>query len=207
MIKVSALTVKKLQEGVFEDNLPEFYQLKDVIENNAWHNNDVVFTHVLKVLEKLEEILTQVGAKINSYLAQKVDRNTRRDLLYLATVFHDIAKPETIEEKEGTTLCPGHEKAGAIKVQPILDTFNLSKKEQGLVTKIIEHHSIVHEILGLEMDELHRQLADFKQRFFDIYLELVLLGMADTSGSQLQENNPKEFLTRLDLYRKVLEEY
>ena len=110
MIKVSAINIKKLKDGEFKKELPEFYELKDVVENNAWHNDDVVFTHTLAVLKKLGEITKRANNKINSYLSQKVDGNTRGQLLFLATLFHDIAKPETFASEEGSTLCPDHER-------------------------------------------------------------------------------------------------
>jgi len=110
MIKVSAISIKKLRDGEFKKELPEFYELKDVVENNAWHNDDVVFTYTLAVLKKLEGITKRANNKINSYLSQKVDGNTRGQLLFLATLFHDIAKPETFASEEGSTLCPDHER-------------------------------------------------------------------------------------------------
>jgi len=65
MIKVSAINIKKLKDGEFKKELPEFYELKDVVENNAWHNDDIVFTHALMVLKKLGEITKRTSKKIN----------------------------------------------------------------------------------------------------------------------------------------------
>ena len=96
---------------------------------------------------------------------------------------------------------------GAKKVKPILNRFDLSEKEKEVVRKIVKHHDLPHEILGLKKDELKKQFKNFKKKFPDIFLELILLAMADTSGAQLQDNDPKEFSYRLGFYKKVLDKY
>ena len=62
-MKIADITIEKLRNGELADELPEFYELKDVIENNEWHNNDSVFNHTIVVLEKLEELLKKTNEK------------------------------------------------------------------------------------------------------------------------------------------------
>ena len=38
-------------------------------------------------------------------------------------------------------------------------------------------------------------------------MELILLAMADTLGSQLKDNDPEEFNFRIDFYDKIINEY
>jgi len=73
MIKVSAISVGKLRNKQFQNELPEFFELEKFIENNAWHNNDSVFNHTLAVLDELEKLLKNINNKIDSYLNQKVN--------------------------------------------------------------------------------------------------------------------------------------
>ena len=207
MLKVSAISIQKLKDGKLKKELPEFYELKNVTENNAWHNDDVVFTHTLNVLRKLEEILEKQNNKISSYLSQNVDQHTRRQLLFLATVFHDIAKPETFEGSNGETICFGHEEEAAKKVKPILDRFNLSKNEKEVLVKIIKNHGLLHSILFKEKDEHLILFKDFEKNFSDIFVELILFAMADTSGAQLQENDSQDFSYRLKFYQIALDQY
>ena len=209
MIALSAISTSGLRVGDFAEVLPEFYDLKSSIENNAWHNNDSTFTHTLAVLESFENIRSNLtNNNINSYLIKKVGQHTRGQLLFLAIVFHDIAKPDTIVSRDdGSTSCPDHEEKGAIKVRPILDRFDLSENEKEVVQAIIRNHYTMHEVFGLSGEEFVQRYADSQKRFPDIYLELILLAMADTAGAQLHINNPTEFTRRMDLYSKIVQDF
>ena len=69
MIAVSAISTSGLRDGQFQNDLPEFYELKSSIENNSWHTKDATFTHVLSVLENFEDIRSKItNNNINSYL-------------------------------------------------------------------------------------------------------------------------------------------
>jgi len=109
MLTVSDISIDKLKNSKLKKELPEFYELKEVIENNDWYNNDSVFNHTLTVLDKLEELLRNVGDKISNYLNQRITNYTRKDLLFLAAIFHDIGKKETIVRKGEWAECPKYE--------------------------------------------------------------------------------------------------
>lgn len=71
MLKISDISIEKLRNNEFQKELPEFYELKGVIENNSWHSNDPVFDHTLAVLKELEKLLKSANDKINSILSEK----------------------------------------------------------------------------------------------------------------------------------------
>jgi len=207
MLKVSAINIEKLRNNQFQEELPEFFELKNYIENNSWHNNDSVFNHTVTVLDELEKLLKRIKNKINSYLNQKVDNNTRNDLLFLGTFFHDIAKSDSFVKSDDSTSCPKHEEIGGKKVKSILDRFDLSDREKDIVVKIVKYHGEIHIILDPKSDRLEEQYKKFKLEHHDIFIELILLAMADTLGSQLIDNNPEEFNFRIDFYSKIIDEY
>ena len=136
MLKVSSINIKKLRNEQFQKELPEFFELKNFVENNSWHNNDSIFNHTLAVLEELEKLLKSINNKIKVYLNQKIDEHTRKDLLFLGTLFHDIAKSNTLIKNGDLTSCPKHEEEGSEKVQAILKRFDLSEREKAIVIKI-----------------------------------------------------------------------
>jgi len=206
MINISKINVRSLEAGELKQILPELYELNSVVENNPWHDHDSVFSHTLKVLKQLEKLLKHADKKVSGYLSLKIDGNTRRQILFLATAFHDIAKPETFEEKDGVTNCPYHEEVGVKKVGPILDRFDLSEKEKINIKKIIKYHGQIHGILSLEKDQLEIQLNEFRKKCTDIFIEQILLAMADTAGSQLNELIPDEFSFRINYYQQILDE-
>ena len=175
MLKVSAINIEKLRNNQFQEELPEFFELKNYVENNGWHNNDSVFNHTLTVLEELEKLLKTTNNKINSYLNQKIDNYTKKDLLFLGTLFHDIAKSDTFEKNDDSTTCKNHEGFGAEKVKSILNRFDLSNREKDIVIRIVKYHDEIHVILEPKNDKLEEQYQKFKSERHDIFMELILL--------------------------------
>jgi flagellin-specific chaperone FliS len=206
MIKVSDITVEKLRNGQLQDLLPEFFELKNCIENNGWHNNDSVFDHTINVLGELKKILETASNKINSYLEQKVDSYLRKDLLFLGSLFHDIAKTDTLViEENGITRCPQHEEIGSQKVKEILNRFDLSEQEKAIVVRLVKYHGEIHPILSSENSNLSKEFPKYKSKHHDIFIELILMGMSDTYGSQLKDNDIDEFNFRINFYREIIE--
>jgi hypothetical protein len=198
------LDVEKIRRGEFIKQIPEFYELKDIIENNDWHDNDSVFNHTLTVLGKLEKILKDVKGEILDYLDRKVSGYTRRELLSLAVLLHDVAKKETIIKKNAKTSCPNHEEKSAIKANRILSRFDLSEKEKELIIRLIKHHDTIHLILKMDTAKRDREFDKFKKEHSGLFWEVALLGMADTLGCQPKGRAADEVNCRLKFYRKLL---
>lgn len=207
MLKISSISVEKLRNNEFKKNLPEIYELKEVIENNNWHNNDSVFNHTLTTLEKLEELLTNAKNKISSYFNQKVDNYTRKQLLFLSAVFHDIAKKETLVENNNLTSCSNHEEMSSQKVKTILDRFDLSEKEKKLIIKTIKYHDKINIILESDNKELKEKYKEFKIKYPDIFLEITLLAIADTLGGQLKDNCLDNYKLRMNFYQNIIDNF
>lgn len=187
--------------------IPEFYELKKVVENNFWHNEEIVFNHVLSVLDGLGKIVRKANEKIRYSLDKEIGNNSRGDLLWIATLLHDIAKKETLITVNGIKRCPGHEKKGAEKTKRILKRFDLSEKESRIIVKIVRNHGLVHEIISPDNKNFQKEYKNFKKKFSDIYIELILLALADTSGSYLKKTKPAEFRHRVIFYKKELQAY
>ena len=205
MIKISDINIKKLKNGILQDELPEFFELKNCVENNSWHNDDPVFDHTLSVLEEFEKLLKTASDKINFYLNQSVDSYSKRDLLFLATLFHDIAKTDTIIKKNDITSCPQHEEIGSKKLRGILNRFDLSEQEKTIVINIVKYHGEIHSILSSKNNNIEKEFSNFKSKHHEIFIELILLGMSDTTGSQLRDNNIEEYNFRSNFYRRIIE--
>jgi putative nucleotidyltransferase with HDIG domain len=226
-IKLSELTIKKIKNGEFEKLIPELYKLKDIVENNPWHNEESVFDHTISVLNNLEKIIRTLKKKVKQDLNKIIEKHSRKDLLIVATLFHDIGKGETIISLDsGVRCCPDHERVGAKKIEKILRRFNLSKKESKIITDIVRNHGVIHDIVGLrdkdfrkdiakehslthavaglEKKDFQKEYKNFKKKFPDIYLELILLAFADTVGSYLKKTKPAEFRHRINFYKKEL---
>lgn len=205
MIKVSAINLSAIKNNSLKTQLPELYELKKVIENSRTsHKNDSVFDHTLRCWEKIEEYLKGADRKINSYLEQKIDSHTRKQILFLGILFHDIGKKETIVTENGFTKCPKHAEIGAEKVKPILNRLDLSQREKEFVMDLTRYHLVPFLIVTSSNQEIDYQITSVQKEYPNIFLELILIGMADILGNQLKEGDPNEFSFRIKYYQKTL---
>lgn len=53
MLEISDITISNLESGKLKGELPEFYELKKVTENNNWHNNESTFNHTIQLLKNV----------------------------------------------------------------------------------------------------------------------------------------------------------
>jgi len=76
-----------------------------------------------------------------------------------------------------------------------------------MVAEIIKHHVELNDMLEPGNKKLGEQYKKFKSEFPDLFLEFVLLSMADLLGSQLKENSPARFDFRLKFYNNILSDF
>ncbi len=202
---ISLLSKTNIKSGKLTPLIPEFYELKNVVENNDWHHKENVFDHTLSVLDNLEKAFRNLNKATEQFLNKKIDGITRKNLLKVAALFHDIAKKETIANNNSLTLCPSHEDKGSIKARTILKRFKLSDKELKFILSIIKNHGLIHKILPPDNQNFQKEFASFKKSFLhNIYPELILLAFADTAGSYLVKTRPTEFKSRISFYKKEI---
>jgi len=206
-IKTSEFTIDKIKKKDFKDVIPELYELEDVIENSLWHTNNSVFDHIISVVTELEDVIEKANENIKNYLGEKIDNYTKKEILFLGSIFHDIAKKETFMKEGDATKCTGHEERGGEKVKGIIKRFDLSEKEQGLVIQIVKNHGVIHDILNNPDEDIKKQVDDFEKEHPDIFLEIALLAMADLLGSQLKNNSPEEFEFRKEFLNNIISNY
>lgn len=203
-ISITLLTVENIKRGTLADVVPEFDELKAVIENNDWHNHEPVLNHLLSVAWHVKKIIRDASVRVRQHLNRKVDRRRRGELLYIAALLHDIAKKETIVERDGKTMCPWHEKLGGAKARRILRRFDLTPKEIAFVADIVRCHGIGHRIATQTFQELQRTFGISPSVFRRTSVELILLVYADTVGSYLKKSCPEEFRSRIRSYQAAL---
>ncbi len=205
IIDISSITSVKLKRGDYEQLLPEYYALKSITENNPWHSNQNVFDHVVAVFEGLEEVSRlnflddKKRNKLSNYLNTKVGSLSRKELLTVATLLHDVAKADLlIKSPSGNTSCPGHELIGSSMVIRFSDVFGLDEKGINQVTKIVHYHGDVNDFLTLiiHKDNQKKYLRLLRTVVEDIDIELLLFMYADMMGSDLKMLNSAEYKKR-----------
>ncbi len=155
--------------GVLSLVIPAFKELNGFFQPGVYHcyTADEHTLLAINNLEKLEGEFSKLG-KIFSQIEE-------RDLLYLAVLFHDIAKPISIA---------GHEILGSNFVKSHLEDLGYDKESINLVSFLVLHH------LSMEQNAFRRNLNDpqtlnnFASIFTDIkHLDfLYLLTYADLSA-------------------------
>jgi len=214
--KIKSINIKFLEEGRYKKLLPEIYELDKTIENNLWHKECTVFEHTIQVMKNLEEALKlkwfneQQKLEICKTLKSRIDLHTKKDLLKLAALLHDIGKAASLlKDSEGNTRYPAHEIFGANIAPDFSVRFNLSKKEESYIKRIIEYHGLIVDVQNQIMEKGKKKYYFdlFKKIVGDVLLELLLLFYSDLLASDLKETKPNEFKNREKLTKQHLLKY
>ena len=114
--------------GVF---MPEFAELNGFLQHGVYHcyTTDEHSLMTIKNLEKLENN--------SSTLGKIYQKQTDKELLLLALLFHDIAKPIDIA---------GHEIIGAEMASSIMNRLGYSEEEIETVSFLVKNHLVMEQI-------------------------------------------------------------
>lgn len=179
--------------GLLTNIIPELAQSKGV-EQPKEHFWDV-FEHSLKTVIAASLLLREgaweydTGQILSSVpwserLVQHFDQevsstSSRRSLLKLAALLHDIAKPQTKTiESGGRIRFLGHAKEGAEIAGGILERLRFSNKEIGLVKLIVQHHLRPGQ-LSQEGPPSPRAIYRYFRDSDDAGIETLYLSLAD----------------------------
>ena len=104
--------------------------------------------------------------------------HTRRMLLKLAGLLHDIAKPQTTSiEENGRMRFFGHAQEGAGIVEGIMKRLMFSARETDMVSKIVEHHMRPGQ-MGGEVPS-RRAIYRYFRDTGDVGIDTIFLNLAD----------------------------
>ena len=206
--------------GMLQHVIPELMEAKGV-DQPKMHYWDV-WGHSLHTLEAAEGV---TGGHQNSpvfscvpwtpeseaYFAETVsDGHTRRTILKLAALFHDVAKPRTKTlEPDGRTRFFGHSEKGAVMAGERLREMRLSSRGVSMVSRMVEHHlrpTGMSPASKGDRDEWPTDRAIY--RYFrdvgDVALDTLYLCMADYLGAKGPELAHPEWLNHARMISHVL---
>ena len=179
--------------GLLDNIFPEMVPTKGVTQprEHCWD----VFEHSLRTVKAVDFLLREgdweyAGTEAleavpwSLELAQHFSRevghgSTRKALLRLAALLHDIAKPQTkMVEQTGRTRFLGHPQEGALAVADIMERLRFSTREIKLVEIMVRYHlrptQMSHE--GLPTNRaIYRYFRDTGEAGIDI----LFLSLAD----------------------------
>jgi poly(A) polymerase len=188
--------------GLVEALFPELAEAKGV-EQPKEHFWDV-FDHSIQAVVAVDFLLHQGSWEYGSdevlaiapwsevlarHFVQPVSSgSTRRSLLKLAALLHDVAKPQTKAiGEDGRTHFLGHAKLGAATAVDILERLRFSGKEVKLVEVMIKNHLRPGQMSQGELPT-HRAIYRYFRDTEDGGIDTLFLSLADhlaTRGPQL----------------------
>ncbi|MFC2052496.1 CCA tRNA nucleotidyltransferase [Chloroflexota bacterium] len=195
--------------GLLTAVFPELAETKGVEQPKEHFWN--VFEHSLKAVITVDFLLRQGGWEYagdevlaavpwSTVLVQHFNQevsygSTRRSLLKLAALLHDVAKPQTKAiEAVGRMRFLGHARDGAVIAANMLERLRFSAKEIKLVEALVTHHL---RPVQMSQNELPTRRAIY--RYFrdtaEASIDILFLSLADhlaTRGPHLNLSNWQE---------------
>lgn len=221
--------------GVFPYTLPEIASMKGV-EQSAPHVYDV-WNHTLAVLGALDDLISSLrigydaeqtndmytgvlSLRLGRYREQfaqhfanplNPDRSTR-SLLFFASLYHDVCKPETkFTDENGRIRFFDHDIRGANVVANRARFFNLSTDEEKRLSLIVRNHMRMHSFANRMLDQNQPPSRKAIYRFFrdaeGAGIDLVLLALADVRGTYAANLSQERWTAYADIARMLLENY
>ncbi|MBP7774454.1 HD domain-containing protein [Candidatus Woesebacteria bacterium] len=214
-INLLTLTAASLKEKRYLAELPEYYALESVVENNPWHDHQNVLDHVIKVYAAIEQLLKfeeradSQKTFLHSYFSRTIGNHSKKEILCGAALLHDIAKIDTlVTTVDGNSYCPGHELIGASRVHKFSERLGLDAVSTGYVEKIVRYHGFISEILNyiLTYGNKQKYFELFSETVGNVALELVLHLQADIHGCDLERLDKTGFDQRIEILDWMLDQ-
>jgi putative nucleotidyltransferase with HDIG domain len=149
-----------------------------------------VWEHSLRALDALDQLLadpdllgTHAG-RVVRHLAEPVGGDlTRREVLRVATLLHDVAKPETRSvDPDGRVRFIGHDRLGAERAAAIAGRLAWPGRAIAILARLVRHH-----LRPMHLGMLDTISPRARYRFFrdvgDEVPDLVCLTIADAAGT------------------------
>ena len=196
--------------GVLTQVFPEVEACRDVAQPSMYHVYDV-YGHLMATVEELDGIVgnngVPFGPEVDAYFDEPVgDGLTRRELMPLAALLHDIGKPETISARpDGKPQFLDHEKVGANMVAAVCRRLKFSRAVRDFLTSVVRHHMRPWTIAPAGRMPSTRAVRKFRQSTVDAAVAVLVLHLADLRGSRVYMLTPEEWEARLHLVRRMID--
>jgi putative nucleotidyltransferase with HDIG domain len=172
--------------GTLTAALPEVEELRGVAQP-APHRFDV-FEHSLRAVVAADLLLARIdalapwGRQLAAHLAEALGGGvTRREVLKLGALLHDVAKPATRELRDGRIRFFGHDLVGAGRARAIAERLRLPQRAIRLVETLVRHHLRV-----MHLEQAGQVTRRARYRFFrdlgDDARDLLLLALVDAAA-------------------------
>ncbi|MEZ6141147.1 MAG: AAA family ATPase [Zavarzinella sp.] len=172
------------------DQYPWMQALRGVSQNIDRHAEGDVWTHVHMVVEEMVAMP-----------AWRVLPHDVRQILFLAALFHDIAKPATFrKESDDRISFRGHSRRGSIMARNILWRLNFPFHQREQVCAIIRHHLVPFFLV--DSDNPVQIASEITQSVRADWLRL--MAIADAKGRICPD--PLKLLDQIEHFRQTCQQ-
>lgn len=195
---------------------PIFLKLKNVVENNGYHDHETVYDHLIKTkdIAKREiaaDFITNPEAKklFLQFINEDFQGMRRAEIMTLIALLHDIGKILTVKEgnnirsivvtdSSGMTSIPGHEYWGSTIVTDTLQGLTLDPEVITYIANVVRLHDTFGEVyFNVRKDwSMETLLNDTESRAEGLYKEAMFNQYCDCFTAKPFEYG-KEMLIKL----------
>ena len=176
--------------------IPELEATKRCEQPRSHHYWDV-WGHLLHCVEYAEEVtaghrnnaiytMAPWTAREDDYFGEVIgDGHTRRTVLKLAALLHDIAKPQTrAAAADGRVRFLGHSEAGAEIVEQRLSSLRMSRRITVLVSEMVLHHLRPSQLRHGQAMPSPRAIFRYYRDVGEAAVDTLYLAMADVLAAR-----------------------
>ncbi len=182
---------------VFDHSLKTVTAVDFLLRQGTWEHKD-------------EEVLTAVpwSAVLSQHFNREVSHSsTRRSLLKLAVLLHDIAKPQTKTLDEGgRARFLGHPTEGAEIATRILERLRFSTREIKLVEVMIKHHLRPGQMSNNNEQPSHRAIYRYFRDTGEAGIDILFLSLADHLATRGPNLDSAQWQEHTQLVEYILEQ-
>jgi len=202
--------------GILCQIIPELAMTKGVTQPKAHYWN--VWEHLLHTVETAELItkghqnspiysLAPWTPESEVYFGQIVsDGHTRRTILKLTALLHDIAKPQTkATDDSGRTRFLGHSELGAAMATARLTELRLSSNGISMVSKMIEAHLRPSSMRQGTEYPTKRAVFRYFRSLGDLAIDTIYLALADYLAAKGPHLMPDQWAEHARIMSHILE--
>ncbi|MFH1672352.1 MAG: hypothetical protein ABIF87_02845 [Pseudomonadota bacterium] len=199
--------------GILAVLFPEIDPMKETGQDRYHHLN--VWGHSVLALKKLEHVMNNLPEYFGQYSHQATAHLERhpvqgrpvKALVKLATLFHDVGKPETyLKDKQGKIHFYGHAKAGGRRIGKIAKRLKLSRKEIYFLESLVSNHMHPDHLLAVESPSL-RSVGRFFRKHGEEFWALFCIYYADFLAKKGPESEKLSLTQVRDNLMRVLSSY
>ena len=197
------------ETGVLGQVFPEVEACRGVAQPSMYHVHDV-YGHLLKRVEELDRLVGEhgvpFGPEVDRYFDEPVgDGLTRRDLMPLAGLFHDIGKPETVSARpDGNPRFLLHERVGADMVAAICMKLKFSRPVRVFLASVVRNHMRPWSIAPEGRVPSVRAIRKFHQQVGNAAVAVLVLHLADLRGARGYMLTTEEWDARVALVGRII---